>query len=358
MNPPFPAGSAYGDGKMHAIQITSDHQLNIACIDIPEPQPDEVLLKPARAGLCGTDLHILRHGFVGTHYPVIPLHEFCGHVVKTGAHVRHLSEGDFVVVDPNVVDGTSRWCTMGRPNLCPSLTSIGVARPGAAAEYVTVPEKNAFIIDEALGHGVVALVEPLACALHALQQAQVVKDRNLLILGSGTMGLLLAISARVLGAGRITVVDVSAHKLDIARQLGADVTCSPERLADERFDVVFEATGVAAALTQALGCLEKTATLVQVGVHDRHTHVPLNPLLLFENEWRLIGSNSCADQFPVAVELVPDIAREVALLVGEIFPVWAFSEAVEHMLSGVSIKTQLSYPEPLSYFNGEGCQLM
>jgi len=288
-------------GKMKAVSITQDHRVEVVVMDIPTPDANEVLIKPAAAGICGTDLHILLHGFAGTRYPVIPIHEFCGYVVHTGANVQDFRTGDFVTIDPNVVSGESRWCRAGRPNLCPSLTPIGVARSGAAAEYVAVPAASAFVIDEKLGHDVAALVEPLACALHAVAQAQSVAGSNILIFGGGTMGQLIAIAARAAGARRMTLVDLSPEKLAIARNAGVDSAVLPQALGKQVFDVVFEATGAAPALNQALACLDKPGTLVQVGVHDPHTVIPFNPLLLFENEWRLIGSNSCADQFPAAV---------------------------------------------------------
>jgi len=330
-------------GTMKAVRITEDHRVEVVTTQIPTPAADELLVKPAAAGLCGTDLHILRHGFVGTCYPVIPLHEFCGHVVSAGINAGDFNVGDFVTVDPNVVSGESRWCLAGRPNLCPSLTPIGVARPGAAAEYVTVPARNAFVIDETLGHNVAALVEPLACALHAVSQAQYVAGSRVLIFGAGTMGLLIAIAARTVAARHITLVDLSPEKLAIARNIGVDETLLPQALGKQAFDIVFEATGAEAAFNQALECLDKPATLVQVGVHDTRTSIPFNPLLLFENEWRLIGSNSCADQFPAAVALMPKIADQVKQIVGGVFPVWEFERAIAHMESGKSVKTMLRF---------------
>jgi 2-desacetyl-2-hydroxyethyl bacteriochlorophyllide A dehydrogenase len=331
------------DGTMKAVRITQDHQISVVETTIPKIGADEVLVKPASCGICGTDLHILRHGFVGTHYPVTPGHEFSGHVVAVGAAVRSLKEGDFVAVDPNVVCGTCRWCRMGRPNLCLSLTPIGVGRPGAAAEYVAVPARNALPVKEAMGHGIAALIEPLACALHAVESAQGIEDRNVLVLGGGTMGLLIAISAKAAGAGHVTLADPVPAKLDIARNAGVDAAVAPDTLGAELFDVVFEAAGVAQALKQALTLIEKTGALVQVGVHDEHAEMPFDPFRLYEREFRFIGSNSCADKFPAAVDLMADIRDKAALLLGEIFPVWDFEAAVQSMQAGRSVKTQLLF---------------
>ncbi len=330
-------------GQMKAVRITQDHQISVIETTIPAVADDEVLVKPTCCGICGTDLHILKHGFVGTNYPVIPGHEFAGHVVALGTNVRNLKEGDFVAVDPNVVCGACRWCRAGRPNLCIQLTPIGVGRAGAAAEYVAVPGRNAFKVHPSIGSDVAALIEPLACALHAVDSSQGVEDRQVLVLGGGTMGLLIAIAAKHSGAGRVTLADPASAKLDIARGVGVDATVQPSQLGDERFDVVFEAAGVPAALKQGLHLLEKTGAYVQVGVHDEHAEATFVPFKLYEQEFRFIGSNSCADKFGAAVELMPDIREKAKLLIGESFPVWSFDDAVQSMQAGKSIKTQLVF---------------
>lgn len=336
--------SAHGNApKMRAVQITQDHRVSVIETAVPTISDDEILVKPACCGICGTDVHILRHGFIGTRYPVIPCHEFSGHVAAVGRNVTGFKEGDFVTVDPNVTCGTCRWCRMGRPNLCDSLTPIGVGRPGAAAEYVAVPARNTFLVNESIGHGIAALIEPLACALHAVDSAQGIRDRNVLVIGGGTMGLLIAISASQLGAGRITLSDPSADKLSVARRAGVDLAVAPNDLSDEKFDVVFEAAGVPAALAAALTKVEKTGAMVQVGVHDADASASFSPFKLYEHEFRFIGSNSCADQFEPAVELMTDVREKAGLLIGASLPVWDFENAVREMDSGRVVKTQLTF---------------
>jgi 2-desacetyl-2-hydroxyethyl bacteriochlorophyllide A dehydrogenase len=330
-------------GHMKAVRISSGHQISVVDTTKPVPLDVEVVVKPACCGICGTDLHILRHGFVGTNYPVTPGHEFAGHVVAVGKAVSHVREGDFVAVDPNVVCGECRWCRFGRPNLCIHLTPIGVGRPGAAAEFVSVPVRNVFPVAASIGHGVAAMIEPLACALHAVDSSQGVADRSVLVVGGGTMGLLIGIAARKLGAGRVTISDPSEAKRDIASRVGIDEVLSPNDLGQRVFDVVFEAAGVKAALDQALNAIEKTGVMVQVGVHDADATATFNPFRLYEREFRFIGSNSCADKFPGAVELMPDIKQDVAHLIGGSFSFWNFVEAVQSMEAGNAVKTQLRF---------------
>ena len=328
---------------MKAVRISSDHKISVVETTIPAPLDDEIVVKPGCCGICGTDLHILRHGFVGTHYPVTPGHEFAGHVVAVRKSIQNLREGDFVAVDPNVVCGECRWCRMGRPNLCIHLTPSGVGRPGAAAEFVSAPARNALPVAESIGHRVAALIEPLACALHAVESSQGIADRSVLIVGGGTMGLLIGVAARKLGAGHVTISDPSQAKREVARRAGIDDARAPDGLGDGVFDVVFEAAGVSAALDQALNSIEKTGVLVQVGVHNADAKATFNPFLVFDREFRFIGSNSCAEKFPAAAELMPDIKEDVSHLLGTSFPVWNFGEAIQSMEAGCAVKTQLRF---------------
>jgi 2-desacetyl-2-hydroxyethyl bacteriochlorophyllide A dehydrogenase len=328
---------------MRAIQITGGHKISVIECTKPTITCDEVLVKPSCCGICGTDLHILHHGFGSAKYPCTPGHEFAGRVVEVGRNVRHLKEGDFVAVAPNVVCGTCRWCKVGRPNLCIHLVAIGVGRAGAAAEYVAVPGLNALKVKETVGDGPAALIEPLACALHAVESSRGVAGRNILVIGGGTMGLLIALSANAQGASAVAISDPSGTKLDVARKAGITDARTPGEFEGNHFDVVFEAAGVTAALVQGISLLEKTGTLVQVGVHDVDKTVPINPFLLFEREQTFVGSHSCAEMFPTAVDLIQDIKPQAELMIGEPFSVWDFEAAVDSMTKGHSIKTQLKY---------------
>jgi len=328
---------------MRAIQITAGHKISVVECAKPTIGSDEVLVKPSACGICGTDMHILRHGFVGTNYPCTPGHEFAGRIVEIGRSVRHLKEGDYVAVDPNVVCGACRWCNEGRPHLCTHLTAIGVGRPGAAGEYVAVPARNALRVHESVGDGPAALIEPLACALHAVDAAHGVAGRNVLVIGGGTMGLLIALSAKAQGAGAIAISEPSGKKLEIAKKAGITDARMPGEFEGNYFDIVFEAAGVPPALAQAMKLLEKAGTLVQVGVHEADYTVSINPFRLFEREQTIVGSQACAEMFPTAVDLIQDIKEQAELMIGEPFSVWDFEAAIDSMSKGYSIKTQLKF---------------
>jgi 2-desacetyl-2-hydroxyethyl bacteriochlorophyllide A dehydrogenase len=328
---------------MRAIRIESNHKIDV--IELPEPtaKEKEIVVRPVACGICGTDLHICQHGFPGTNYPVTPGHEFAGHVLSVGREVKGIKEGDFVAVNPNVSCGMCEWCTEGKPHLCNALTPIGVGRPGAAAEQVAVPGQNAHVVRENIGHGVAALIEPLACALHAIKSSQGVKDRRVLVIGAGTMGLLTAIIARHHGAAEVTVVEPNQGKHPIALDVGAHKVATPEELGDEPYEVVVEAAGALPALRMALKHIRKTGVLVQVGVHNVEATIDVNPFTIYEHELRIIGSNSLANQFPAAVDLMYDIAQPASKLIGETYSVWDFGAAVQKMASSSAVKTQLRF---------------
>ncbi len=338
------AGS--GGTTMRAVRVNENHRIEVTEITVPVPAAEEVIVAPVCCGICGTDLHIVRHGFPGTHYPVIPGHEFAGHVTAVGSEVRGVKEGDFVAVDPNVACGTCRWCKASRPNLCLTLSPIGVARPGAFADYVAVPSRNAYVVPESIGHGIAALIEPLACVLNAVSASGSVKNSSVLIFGAGTMGLLLAIVCRKFGAGSVTVCDPAVDKHAIARKAGISDLVTPNSLGTRMFEVVFEAAGVAPALLSAMDRLEATGILVQVGVHNEEDRVGFPPFRIYEKELRIVGSNSLADKYPAAVDVMPDIRTEASALITDTFEAWDFAAAVENMARGSSVKTMLNFSRP------------
>ena len=332
------------DTKMRAVSVTADHTIQIATVPAPQPQPDEIIVSPVCCGICGTDLHIVRHGYHGTRFPVIPGHEFAGHVVAVGRDVNTIREGDFVAVDPNVSCGSCRWCREGRPNLCVALEPIGVARPGAFADYVAVPERNAYPVPEALGHGVAAMIEPLACVLNALWASRGVRDRSVLIMGAGTMGLLLAVVCQREGAD-VTVCDPMLDKHAVARKAGITQIVAPDALGEGMFEVVFEAAGAGPALQSGYERVAPRGTLVEVGVHGEADEVALRPFRIFETEMTIVGSNSLADKYSEAVERMPDLKDQAQTLVTDTYSAWSFAEAVENMAKGRSVKTLLDFPD-------------
>ncbi len=331
------------DTTMRAISVR--HDLGIELIETPAPSPadDEIVLMPLAAGICGTDLHIVKGEFPQAVFPVIPLHEFAGRVVAVGRNVRGFREGDLATADPNIACGACRWCRASRPNLCERLAVTGVTRPGAAAERVAVPARCAHLLPTGLTPAQGAMVEPLACACNALTRAGSLKDKRVLVLGSGIMGLLITLAGRRDRPAEIWVSDPAPAKHPVARGVGADRVVQPSDLAGERFDVVFEAAGVPAAAQQVMELLNPMGVWMQVGVLAPDARVALSPFLVFEREISIIGSNSLADKFPMALELMPDIAKQADTLITNKVSVWDFDAALASARGPRSVKTQVTF---------------
>ena len=332
---------------MRAVEIARDGSVSVARRPPPVPREDEIIIAPQACGICGTDLHILKNEFPQAIFPVVPGHELSGIVIDAGSHGARLPEGTLVAVDPNVVCGACRFCRAGRPNLCAKLAVIGVTRQGAAADRVAVPAKNAFAVSQSAGPELAAMIEPLACAVNAVDRAGRVRDRRILVMGAGTMGLLIAALARHVGGGEVWVSDPAEAKHVVARNIGIEHVVHPRGLVDERFDIVFEAAGALPAAKQVMNLLQPMGRWMQIGVHAPDATVELKPFDVFERELSIIGSNSLADKFPAAVELMPDLSAVAAALVTSRFSAWDFAQAVASMAAAGAVKTQLTF-DPLS----------
>lgn len=328
---------------MRAIVLDGTGGVDLTQVPEPEPGPHEVVVAPTAVGICGTDLHLVAGSYATGRYPVVPGHEFAGAVAAAGSEVRTLAPGDLVGVDPNVNCGRCRWCRLMAYNLCPHLEPVGVTRAGACAERVVVPARAAYRLPAGIDATVGALVEPLACVLHALDRAPALKDRDLLVYGAGTIGLLICAVAGQRGAGRIQVVEPHLARRDAALRLGADRTAASSAALDlaDGAELVVEASGHPAAVTDALHRITTRGTLVQMGVTAPDTAVALHPFDVFEKELTVLGSNSLADCYPAAVEQIPDLAAAIRPLVTHTIPLASYAHALAIAASPEAIKVHI-----------------
>lgn len=316
----------------------------------PEVTPDDVLVKVSRAGICGSDIHYYTQGHAGAFVPKAPFvlgHEFSGVVVKTGAAVKNFRDGDRITVEPSIACGTCRYCRAGRYNLCSNMKFLGSASSyphldGGFAEYVMAPERNCFHLPDTIDDTVGALIEPLAVGTHAVMRAGSVAGKTLLITGAGTIGQSIMTVARALGATRIAVSDVDEYCLEFSSKHGADLAINPTRenfgpraaeFAPFGFDVVFEASGSPAALSQALELVGRGGTLVQIGTQPSEVTLPAN--LTMSKEIQIVGSFRYAHAFPIVLDLLNSGSISVAHLVTHTF---AFDKLVEGLETAVAGK--------------------
>jgi len=296
----------------------------------PEPGPGDLVVAPVAVGICGTDLHLASGDYPTGRFPVVPGHEFAGTVVSVGAGIDQFAAGDRVCVDPNVSCGVCEQCRAGATNLCPELVPIGVAIDGACAELVRVPAKVAYRLPEELDFATGALIEPLACVLHAASRIRPIKDQRVLVYGAGSIGLLAVAYAKARGAQSIGVIEPSAVRRDAALEFGAEVVHAPGGRPDGRdVDLVIEASGHPSAVSDALDRLAKRGTLLQMGVVSPESSVDLFPYDLFDRELSLVGSQSLATAFPDAVSAVLDLPRLSERMVTHTFGLAEYGAALD-----------------------------
>ena len=325
---------------MRAVVMQGPAALTVVDVADPEPGPGEVVLEVALTGVCATDLHILDGHFPTARFPLIPGHEVTGTVVALGREVGNLREGDRVVVDPAVPCTTCLLCRRGRPNLCENRNAVGVTRNGGAAERVAVTAASCHRVPEGVTAQAAVLSEPLACVLHAFDLVPAPVAQRVLVYGAGTIGLLAVHLACHLGAHRLDVVDTNADRLPAARRVGAAAATRPEGLPAGRadWDLVVDATGAAAAITDGVSRVQRGGTFLQIGVAPADAVVPLSPYQLFAREITLVGSMTTRHTFPAALRLLERGIIDVELLVEEPVPLSDYAEAVARVRAGRSLK--------------------
>jgi len=277
----------------------------------------QVEIKLAAGGICGSDLHYYQHGGFGTvrlKEPMILGHEVSGHVTALGSGVSGLSVGQLVAVSPSRPCYNCVYCQDGRHNHCLNMRFYGSAMPfphiQGAFRQVLIADAAQCAPADGLTAGEAAMAEPLAVCLHAINQAGSMMGKRVLVTGCGPIGLLTILAARRAGAAEIAATDITDFTLEMAAQNGADITINGRTNADAlgayqagkgTFDVLFECTGVAAALASGIAALRPRGVIVQLGLGG-DMQLPVQAITAKELELR--GSFRFHREFFTGVQLM------------------------------------------------------
>jgi len=316
---------------MKAVRLEAVGSIALREVGKPVPGPDDLLVRIEACGVCGTDRHLF-HGEFPCTPPVTPGHEFSGIIEAIGASVSGFAVGDRVTGDPNIACGRCAHCHAGRINLCGNLRAIGIHRDGGFAEYLALPQKQAFILPAGLKptHG--AFCEPLGCCLHALDLGQVGPGSTVAVLGGGVIGLLTVQLARLAGASTIILSTRQASRRALAETLGATVTVDPSAsnvldtvngpagLAPGGVDVVFECAGVRETVEQSMRLARAGGTVVIVGVTPQGMKADFEPFDLLFRELKVLGSFLNPYTHRRAAELIASGAIEIDRLISRQVP--------------------------------------
>ena len=283
--------------------------------EVPEPVLDqgEILLRIKRIGVCGSDVHVNHGQHPFTSYPVVQGHEFSGVVENVGTGVTNVKPGMNATARPQIVCGKCPPCLRGDYNICDTLKVQGFQAPGCAQELFIIKQENMVPLPDSITFEQGALVEPTSVAVHSTQRAGDITGKNIVVLGAGPIGNLVAQVAKCRGAKKILITDLSDFRLDIARKCGIAETSNANKeslidastrvFGDEGFEVAFEAVGVEATMDAGVDAINKGGIFIVLGVFGKKPRIDMS--IVGDRELNIIGTLMYKhDDYLKAVELL------------------------------------------------------
>jgi threonine 3-dehydrogenase len=261
--------------------------------DVPEPEvrDNDVLIKVDRTGICGTDLHIYNWDEWAQETVPVPMvvgHEFVGEIVEVGKNVRDFHLGEIVSGEGHVVCGHCRNCMAGRRHLCNDTAGIGVTRPGAFAEFISLPQTNVWAHSSNIDLDVASIFDPFGNATHSALSFPVLGE-DVLITGAGPIGIMCAAIVQHAGARHVVITDVNPYRLELARTMGVtsaiNVTERPiteiqkELGMDEGFDVGLEMSGNSSAFNDMIANMCHGGKIALLGIPEKDMVIDWNAVV-------------------------------------------------------------------------------
>jgi threonine 3-dehydrogenase len=260
-------------------------------VPVPEPGPNEVLIKVKKSAICGTDVHIWKWDAWSAKTVPVPMvvgHEFCGEIVECGISATKYKVGQRASGEGHVVCNTCRNCRAGRGQLCRNTLGVGVHRPGSFAEYVCIPESNVVPIPDDIPDEIAAIFDPFGNAVHTALSFDLVGE-DVLVTGAGPIGIMGALVAQKAGARKTVITDLSPYRLDLAKKLGVQHTANAgtENLSDvmtrlnmtEGFDVGLEMSGAAPAMRDMIDKMNNGGKIALLGIAPTEFAVDWNKII-------------------------------------------------------------------------------
>jgi threonine 3-dehydrogenase len=276
--------------------VKSEPKAGVEIREVPVPSIGlaDVLVKVEVASICGTDLHIFNwdpwaQGRIAP--PLIPGHEFCGHVVAVGREVTSVREGDFVSAEMHVACGKCLQCRTGQGHICQHVKIIGIDKNGAFADYVVIPESNIWKLDPAIPHEYASILDPLGNAVHTALSGDLAA-KTVAITGCGPIGLFAIAVARACGAAQVFAIEVNEYRRKIAREMKADFVLDPatedvrsivrDATGGYGVDVVLEMAGHKDAVKLGFDILRTGGRVSLLGIPSRPIEVDLARDIIFK----------------------------------------------------------------------------
>ena len=298
---------------MKALVHTKPFGLEYVDVNSPVRKEGEVLIKIASVGICGSDIH----GYSGESGrripPIIMGHEASGIVTDVGENSR-FNPGDRVCVDSTIYCGLCEFCIKQKVNLCSDRKVIGVSceeyyRDGAMAEYISVPERIVYKINDSISMDDAALIEPASVAYHSISLSQFNKDDTIMVVGAGIIGLSIIQVLKMRGCNEIISVDINDSRLDVAKFYGADYLINPQRenksqKINKGVDIAFEAVGINSTVNYCIDSVKKSGKVILVGNVQQNVTFPLQKIVT--RELIILGSCAISGEYPEVIRDLTD----------------------------------------------------
>jgi len=297
---------------MLAALFTGNKNIVVGDYSLHSLQKDELLIKVACCGVCGTDRHIYE-GKAPSSVPVILGHEFSGIIAESGDKDPEFPVGSKVAVNPNIHCGYCDYCKRGKIHFCENHKALGVTLNGGFAEYTIVPKSQVYMLPGNYDLSLASFAEPLSCCLRGLQHADIKPGNKVVVIGGGTIGLLMVQLAKNAGAANVTLVEPDSLKRLTALELGADFDFSPSdpdldiKIKDNlpsQTDVIIECVGKSETVQLAVQLAGKGSKIVIFGLAPSDHKVTFNLQYLFKNELMILNSFLNPFTFAPAIDLL------------------------------------------------------
>ena len=322
--------------------------------DVPEVGHNDVLIKIKKTAICGTDVHIYNWDEWSQKTIPVPMtvgHEFVGVIEAIGQEVQGFKIGDRVSGEGHITCGHCRNCRAGRRHLCNNTYGVGVDRPGAFAEYLSIPAVNAFKLPDDISDEMASIFDPFGNAVHTALSFDLVGE-DVLITGAGPIGIMAAAVCRHVGARHVVITDVNEYRLGLAKQLGATrvVNVANEDLREvmgelgmtEGFDVGLEMSGVPSAVSSMLDTMNNGGKIAMLGIPPSDMAVDWNQVIFKGLQIKGIYGREMFETWYKMVSLLQS-GLDISPIITHKFNVDEFQQGFDIMRSGQSGKVILEW---------------
>jgi threonine 3-dehydrogenase len=325
-------------------------------IPVPGIGVNDVLIKVDRTGICGTDLHIYKWDAWAQKTIPVPMavgHEFVGEIVDTGSNVKDFFPGDVVSGEGHVVCGRCRNCLAGRRHLCADTKGVGVNRPGAFAEFLSLPMTNVWHHNSDINRDVASIFDPFGNAVHTALTFPVLGE-DVLITGAGPIGIMAAAVVKHAGARFVVITDVNPYRLELARKMGVTLAVNPgeTNLRDvqkklgmvEGFDVGLEMSGNASAFRDMIANMSHGGKIAMLGIPEKEMSIDWNTVVFSMLTIKgIYGREMYETWYKMSVMLQSGL--DIRPVITHRFHYTEFQKGFDAMLSGESGKVILNWKQ-------------